>query len=86
MLRETSGGPWCEWKGQAIYYDLVTDARVAPRAAWSYLNPTPSLLPIAGAIAVIDGKVDCGTVNGEEVSPQPGGFYGGWITSWSWAR
>jgi hypothetical protein len=22
------------------------------------------------------------TVNGEQVIPQPGGFYGGWITSW----
>jgi len=22
------------------------------------------------------------TVNGEQVVPQPGGFYGGWITSW----
>jgi hypothetical protein len=26
--------------------------------------------------------VDRCTVNGEEVIPQPGGFYGGWITSW----
>ncbi len=25
--------------------------------------------------------VDRCTVNGEEVVPQPGGFYGGWITS-----
>jgi hypothetical protein len=23
-----------------------------------------------------------GTVNGEQVIPQPGGFYGGWIISW----
>ncbi len=26
--------------------------------------------------------VDRCTVNGEQVVPQPGGFYGGWITSW----
>lgn len=28
------------------------------------------------------GKVERGTVNGERVVPQPGGLYGGWITSW----
>ena len=37
VLRETLGSSWCEWKGvkgQARYYDLVTDKRVAPKAAW----------------------------------------------------
>jgi uncharacterized protein (DUF427 family) len=43
VLRETSGASWCEWKGQASYYDLVTDTRVAPKAAWSYLNPSAGL-------------------------------------------
>jgi hypothetical protein len=28
------------------------------------------------------GAVDRCTVNGEAVTPQPGGFYGGWVTSW----
>lgn len=82
VLRETSGSSWCEWKGQATYYDLLTDTRAAPRAAWSYLNPSPGFEPIAGAIAVMAALVDRCTVNGEEVVPQPGGFYGGWITSW----
>ncbi|MCW2518282.1 MAG: hypothetical protein JWR46_901, partial [Mycobacterium sp.] len=27
-------------------------------------------------------QVDRCTVNGEKAEPQPGGFYGGWITSW----
>jgi uncharacterized protein (DUF427 family) len=82
VLRETSGSSWCEWKGQASYYDLVTEKRVAPKAAWSYLSPSPGFEPIAGAVAVMAGKVDRCTINGEEVVPQPGGFYGGWITSW----
>ena len=30
----------CEWKGQASYDDLVTEKRVAAKAAWSYLYPT----------------------------------------------
>jgi uncharacterized protein (DUF427 family) len=82
VLRETSGASWCEWKGRATYYDLASTTRVAPHAAWSYLNPTPGFVTIAGAIAVMAAQVDRCTVNGEKVVPQPGGFYGGWITSW----
>jgi uncharacterized protein (DUF427 family) len=81
-LREADGSSWCEWKGQATYYDLVTPASVAPRAAWTYLRPTTGFDAIAGAIAVMPSVVDRCTVNGEVVVPQPGGFYGGWITSW----
>ena len=77
MLRETSGSSWCEWKGQATYYDLVTDARTAPRAGWTYLSPSPGFEPMTGAIAVMAALVDRCTVNGEQVVPQPGGFYGG---------
>jgi uncharacterized protein (DUF427 family) len=81
-LRHVDGASWCEWKGQATYYDLVTEARVAPQAAWTYLQPSPDFAPLAGAIAVMAAAVDRCTVNGEAVAPQPGGFYGGWITSW----
>lgn len=82
VLRDAPGSSWCEWKGQARYFDLVTEAGVAPKAAWTYPSPTPGFEPIAGAIAVMAGQVDRCTVNGETVVPQPGGFYGGWITSW----
>lgn len=81
VLRPAAGASLCEWKGQARYFDLVTPARVAERAAWSYPTPTGGFKPIAGAIAVMAGMVDRCTVDGETVVPQPGGFYGGWITS-----
>ena len=81
VLRDAPGSSWCEWKGQAKYYDLVTDTRVAPAAAWTYPRPSPGFAPIAGAIAVMAAQVDRCTVDGEQVVPQPGGFYGGWITS-----
>ncbi|OBH01984.1 DUF427 domain-containing protein [Mycobacterium sp. E3247] len=81
-LRETSGSSWCEWKGRATYYDLIGGGVVAPKSAWSYPDPTPGFESIAGAVAVMAGAVDRCTVNGEVVVPQPGGFYGGWITSW----
>jgi len=81
-LQPAGGGSWCEWKGQAAYFDIVAGDRVAARAGWTYPHPTPGFEAIAGAIAVMAAAVDRCTVNGEEVSPQPGGFYGGWITSW----
>ena len=81
-LRPTSGSSWCEWKGQARYFDLVSASKTAPRAAWTYEHPSPGFSAIAGAVAVMAGSVDRCTVNGEVVEPQPGGFYGGWVTSW----
>ena len=81
VLRQVSGSSLCEWKGQATYYDLVISTRTAKRAAWSYLNPEPGFESIAGAIAVMAAQVDRCTVDGEEAVAQPGGFYGGWVTS-----
>lgn len=82
VLRPCSGSSWCEWKGQASYFDLVTASTVAPKAAWTYLTPTAGFDAIAGAVAVLAALVDGCTVNGEQVVAQPGGFYGGWVTSW----
>ncbi|OBK15702.1 DUF427 domain-containing protein [Mycobacterium asiaticum] len=82
VLRPTTGASWCEWKGQASYFDLVAGEVEAPRAAWSYERPSASFARIAGAVAVLATLVDRCTVNGAQVIPQPGGFYGGWITSW----
>ncbi len=81
VLRAAAGQSWCEWKGKACYFDLVTATRVAEKAAWSYPHPTPGFTPIRDAVAVMAGLVDRCTVDGETVVPQPGGFYGGWITS-----
>jgi uncharacterized protein (DUF427 family) len=82
VLRPAGGSSWCEWKGQASYFDLVAPSAVASRAAWTYLRPTRGFTAITGAVAVMAALVDRCTVNGEEVEPQPGGFYGGWVTSW----
>lgn len=82
ILHPAAGSSWCEWKGQAAYYDVVVGDQVAPRAAWTYPHPTPGFEPLAGAVAVMAAQMDRCTVDGEQVVPQPGGFYGGWITSW----
>ncbi len=80
-LRPTQGASWCEWKGEAAYFDLVTPEVAAHRAAWTYPHPTPGFTDLAGAIAVMPALVDRATVDGETVVPQPGNFYGGWVTS-----
>ncbi|AQT81764.1 hypothetical protein B1R94_24700 [Mycolicibacterium litorale] len=80
VLRPAPGSSWCEWKGQARYFDVVTDSAVATKAAWTYPRPAPGFEPIAGAIAVMAAQMDRCTVDGETVMAQPGGFYGGWIT------
>jgi uncharacterized protein (DUF427 family) len=79
-LRPAAGGSFCEWKGGAVYFDVVAGGRVAPRAAWSYPDPTPAFAPIRDAVAFYATALDACTVDGQPVTPQPGGFYGGWIT------
>lgn len=80
-LRPTQGSSWCEFKGEAAYYDLVSGETVAPRAAWTYPRPTPGFEAITSHVAVMPGAVDRCTVDDEVVTGQAGGFYGGWITS-----
>jgi len=81
LLRHAPGRrTLCEWKGPATYLDLVVGDRVSREAAWTYPRPSPGYEAIAGYIAFYAARVDSATVDGEAVRPQPGGFYGGWIT------
>ena len=80
---QPSGGrtSFCEWKGEASYYDVVAGGLRAERAAWTYGEPTPAFEAIRDAVAFYPAAMGECTVAGERVLPQPGGFYGGWITS-----
>lgn len=71
----------CEWKGQARYWDVAIEDETIEAACWSYAEPTASFAPIAGYFAFYPEPFDECLVDGEQVTPQPGGFYGGWITS-----
>ena len=75
------GSSFCEWKGGAVYWTLRVGGREARRVAWSYPAPTPGFAPIRDHLAFYAGPLDECTVDGEAVCPQPGGFYGGWITT-----
>ncbi|HEU4453907.1 MAG TPA: DUF427 domain-containing protein [Longimicrobium sp.] len=80
-LRGAAGSSFCEWKGSARYYDVVVGDRAAPRAAWYYPDPTPGFAALRGAVAFYCAPMDACWVDGERAEPQPGGFYGGWVTS-----
>ena len=71
----------CEFKGVASYWDLVVGDTVVPRAAWSYETPSPGYEILAGRPAFYPSTMDECTVDGEPVTPQPGDFYGGWLTA-----
>lgn len=80
-IERVSGSSFCEWKGHAEYFDVLgVDIRLG-RAAWGYPNPIDSMYDdLGGTIAFYATNLQC-FVNGEQVLPQAGGFYGGWITS-----
>jgi len=74
----------CEWKGAATYFDLVVDGRKSPSAAYTYPDPLDDLgegyPQVAGWIVFYANRVDAAFVGDEEASPQPGGYYAGWVT------
>ncbi len=71
----------CEYKGAASYWHLEVGGRVVHDAAWSYERPSPGYEALTGLLAFYPSKVGVCMVDGEVVTPQPGDFYGGWITS-----
>lgn len=80
-LEHAPGGSFCEWKGRAAYWTVRVGDRVAANAAWSYPEPTRAFAAIRDHLAFYAGPMEICTVDGERVEPQPGGFYGGWVTS-----
>lgn len=81
LVSPTDGNSWCEWKGRADYLTVRVGDRSAEAAAWSYPEPNVDFAPIAGHIAFYCAAMDRCTVDGEIARPQPGGFYGGWVTA-----
>ena len=82
LLVPASGRTWCEFKGAASYFDVVTPSgRVLPRAAWHYPQPSAGYEALVGQVACYPGRMDRCTVDGEAVVAQESDFYGGWITS-----
>ena len=70
---------FCEWKGWAEEFDLALPAQ-RRGVAWRYPDTFPEFAAIAGYFSFYPAQVRC-MVGDELVRPQPGGYYGGWVTS-----
>lgn len=79
LLQPAAGSSLCEWKGPARYWSLRDGDRYLPHVAWSYPQPLAGAETLADCVAFYPTSLDC-RVDGAPVLPQPGGFYGGWIT------
>lgn len=79
-LDPVAGTSICEWKGEARYFDVTAGGVTVRRAAWSYDNPNQTFQPLAGFVAFYAAQMDTCFVGDEPVIPQPGDFYGGWVT------
>lgn len=84
-LRPAAPVTVCEWKGAAVYFDIVAGDRVSREAAYAYPDPFDDLREgygrIAGWLAFYPGRVDEAWLGDERATPQPGGYYAGWVTS-----
>ncbi|MGQ0602662.1 MAG: DUF427 domain-containing protein [Anaerolineales bacterium] len=76
----TSRSSVCEWKGRASYYSVRIGDRTEANAAWFYPDPVPEYEVIKDHLVFYPQLMDVCYVDGERVTPQPAGFYGGWIT------
>lgn len=80
-LIPSSRSTFCEWKGQGSYYSVQVGEKTAIEVAWYYSDPTPDFKSMQNYVAFYAAPMDACYVDGEKVTPQPGQFYGGWITS-----
>ncbi|MEM9793522.1 MAG: DUF427 domain-containing protein [Pseudomonadota bacterium] len=80
-LRPAPGSSHCEWKGRAVYFDVLAEQTIAPRGAWSYPRATAGFAQIEDHVAFYPGAMSAAWVGAYAVTAQPGDFYGGWVTS-----
>ncbi|HEY2221940.1 DUF427 domain-containing protein [Actinomycetospora sp.] len=101
VLRPAQRRTVCEWKGTARYVDIVVPGVTLEAVGWWYPEgseggASASYPILADRVSLYPTPFDRITLDGERVVPQPGGFYGGWITqdvvgpfkggpgSWGW--
>jgi uncharacterized protein (DUF427 family) len=78
-LRAAGGSSRCEWKGQSRYWSVMVNGALLEAVAWSYPEPLPGFEAIRDHLSFYPARLQC-TLAGTRVHPQPGSFYGGWVT------
>lgn len=79
-LIRTRKSSYCEWKGVATYYSVAVGQRRADNAAWCYPDPDSAFASLRDYVAFYAEMMDECYVDDELARPQPGDFYGGWVT------
>ncbi len=84
LLQRAAGSSFCEWKGTATYWSLVLPTGQLKNVGWSYdgtgsASSNDRFSQIRGYLSFYPALVDC-FLGDEKVRPQPGGFYGGWVS------
>ena len=77
LVSSRGRGSFCEWKGQAHYYDVDGGPS---RIAWAYAAPVQRYAALRDHLAFYPSRVDA-WLDDERVQAQDGDFYGGWITA-----
>jgi len=80
FLKPGADKSYCEWKGLAHYYDIRVGDRSVSKVAWKYPDPVYPFVGIKDHLAFYAHLMDSCKINNDPVVPQPGNFYGGWIT------
>ena len=79
-LEPAKGASFCEWKGRAHYFTVRGGSRSRTRRR-GVTNAERGVRADRRVRRVLRGRMDACFVDDELVVPQPGGFYGGWITT-----
>lgn len=80
-FRKTPRRTFCEFKGAASYWTVTVEDVTRENAAWSYDQASGQYTDLAGYLSFYAGQFDACYVDDEQVDPQEGNFYGGWVTS-----
>jgi uncharacterized protein (DUF427 family) len=81
LFQPADGSSFCEWKGPARYWSLAQGGHKLARVAWSYPQPLAGAESLADCVALYCWPELACSVGGLPATPQPGGFYGGWVTA-----
>ncbi len=68
-LKRTAHATYCAYKGDAAYFSVAADARLAENAVWTYEKPYPAMVEIAGRLAFYPNLVEVSEV--ENQVPEP---------------
>lgn len=70
---------FCEWKGPCHYWSVSIAGVNLVNSAWQYTDTFDEFRVIDGYFSFYPSMLDC-FIDSVKVRPQPGGFYGGWVT------